>query len=245
MNLRNLERLPEEARRRIVPFLEELLMAFDGSIISIFVYGSVTGPDYNPRESDINLGVVLEDISLPRLAPALKAVKKAFRARIPAPLFLSPAYIKRSLDAFPIEFIGMKDTRLVLLGSDVLADIEVKKEDLLRECEYQLKGRLVTIRQAYLEQALDRKGLERLVKASFKALMPALKGLLMVKTGLPAHMDKQKMLDALEKEFGVNMSSFREILRDGKADGKIGGKSAEGFIEDFLSQTEKLVEAVG
>ena len=244
MEIQNLDKLPKDASGVLKPYLEELIRAYGDDIVSLFVYGSVTGPDYNPKRSDINLAVVLKKVSLDKFKPVLKTVRNGIKKKITAPLFLSPSYIKMSLDTFPMEFMNMKDSRLVLLGEDVLADIEADKADLRRECEYQLKGKMLTIRQAYLEQAMDRKGLERLLKTSFRALVPVLENILRLKREGPVSEDKEKVLEKLGQEFGVDVSSFLEILRDKETDGKISGKHPEEFLNDFLTQLEKITNEV-
>ncbi|RKY41108.1 MAG: hypothetical protein DRP85_07195 [Candidatus Makaraimicrobium thalassicum] len=244
MDIKNLEKLPENVRDILSRFLDGLFKLYGEDIVSVFVYGSVTGADYNPKTSDINIAVVLKDISLVKLKPALKTVRAGLRRKITAPLFLTPSYIRMSLDTFPMEFMGMKDSRCVLFGDDVLADIDVKTDDLRRECEYQLKGKLLTIRQAYLEQALNRKGLERLIKASFRALIPVFQNLLRIKRNEAPPSQKEEVLSRLGKEFDMDVSSFLEVWRDKRSDGRIGNKDAEPFLNDFLLQLEHLSNAV-
>ncbi|MFQ5952712.1 MAG: hypothetical protein ACE5JK_04830 [Candidatus Omnitrophota bacterium] len=244
MEIKNIDKLPDQVKKALEPYLNELIKIYGEDIVSVFVYGSVTGPDYNPKTSDINLAIVLKEVSLDKFKPVLKTVKQGLRRKITAPLFLSPSYIKMSLDTFPMEFMNMKDSRLVLFGDDVLADISAEKMDIRRECEYQLKGRLLTIRQAYLEQAMNRKGLEGLLKSSFRALMPVFENVLRLKLEGSIPTDKEKILSRLGEEFEVDVSSFMEILHDKETDGKIGGRPLEDFLNDFLVQLEKLTDIV-
>jgi len=244
MDIKNIEKLPLNSKKDILFLLNELGNVYGDKIVSIFLYGSVTGPDYHPKTSDINIAVVMEDISLNALNPILKTIKKTLARKITVPLFLTPTHIKMSTDTFPIEFSTMKDSRCVLMGEDILSDISVKNEDLRTECEYQLKGKLLTIRQAYLEQALNKKGVEWLVKESFRGLMPVFQSLLKIKLGNVVPRQKKEILDKLAEEFNVDVSSFLEILHDQEDDGKIGGKSAILFLNEFLETLQKLTEIV-
>lgn len=240
MGVRNLEKLHGSAQGVLKPFLEELIAVYGGEIISIFAYGSVTGQDYIHKSSDINISVVMEDVSPVNLKRCLAAVKKAMRNKISAPLFLSPSYVKMSLDVFPLEFTNIKDTRVILSGEDILSGIQIKREDIRKECEAQLKGRLLTIREAYLEQALDRKGVEHLVKASLKGLIPVFRGLVTLSAADGAPIGKRDIIAAVGREYVVNVDPFLEILNDGKSDGKIAGKSSEVFLGEFLERIETL-----
>ena len=244
MEIKNLDKLPESVQRIIKPYVEELVKTYGENVISIFAYGSITGRYYDPKRSDINLAVVLKEVSLEKLKQALKTVKGGIRCKINAPLFLSPSYIKMSLDTFPMEFMSMKDSSLVLYGDDCLAGISVTKEDLRRECEYQLKGKILTIRQAYLEQALSRKGIEKLIKSSFRALMPVFQNVLRIEREEAPPTDKQEILAQLGEEFDMDVSPFLDILHDKKTEGRIGGLTAEAFLKDFLKQLEHITNIV-
>jgi len=201
-------------------------------------------PDYNAKTSDINIAVVMKDVSITELKKALKIVKRSLRDKITVPLFLTRDYIKNSLDTFPMEFITMKDAHCVLMGEDVLKDITIEKEDLRRECEYQLKGKLLMIHQAYLEQALTRKGLEGLIKRSFRSLIPVFQSILRLKSEDAPPAEKKEMLNKLGHECGVDVSAFLEVLQDKETDGKIGEKNAEHFLDDFLITLQQLSDIV-
>jgi hypothetical protein len=149
-----------------------------------------------------------------------------------------------SLDTFPMEFMSMKDSRLVLFGDDCLADISVNKSDLRKECEYQLKGKLLTIRQAYLEQALSRKALERLIKTSFRALLPVFQSVLRLEREETPPLDKEEILVQLGDEFEIDITPFLDVLHDKKTEGQIGGMTAEVFLNNFLVQLEHITEIV-
>jgi len=243
MDIKNLEKIPAKSRTAISSFLDALKEAYGESLISVFAYGSATTADYNPKTSDINIAVVLKDVSIEILKKAAGGIRKAVRNKIVVPLFLTPEYIKRSLDSFPIEFITMKDSRCVLLGEDSLKDVEVKKEDLQRECEYQLKGKLLMVRQVYLERVLRKENLELLIKKTFKSLMPVFQGILKIKSDAPIP-GKQQTLTRLAEEFNLDMSVFQEVLNDKKTDGKIGSQNAETFLNDFLLKLRQLSEIV-
>ena len=244
MDIKDMDRLPAEAGKVLRPFISFLLEALGPGVISVMAYGSVTGPDYSPKTSDINTAVVLKDASIDRLKPLLRTIRSNRRRGLTAPLFMTPSYINMSLDTFPMEFMMMKNTRRVLYGEDVLADLAFEREDLRRECEYQLKGKLLTIRQAYLERGTSRRGLEDLIKRSLRSLIPVFQAMLNVKTGNPPPLKKEAVMAGMAEEFDIDVRAFLEVFRDKKTDGRIAGKSAEIFLEEFLAQLERLSEII-
>lgn len=240
METMNINKIPAPAAKTVGPYVEELVKIYGNALVSVFAYGSVTGEDYSPKTSDINLGIILDSLSIDKLKKSLPLVKKGLRKKVTTPLFLDASYIEMSLDTFPIEFIEIKDTRCILYGEDVLSTVVVNSSDIRHECESQLKGKLLTMRQAYLEQALTRKGLEELVKNAFRSLMPVFRNMLRIKIDRTPEIAREKMLTHFGEAFGMDISPLLEILRDKKSDGRIGSKNAEEFIEEFIEIINKL-----
>jgi predicted nucleotidyltransferase len=236
----NLEKLPERAQKVLKPYVKKLLEIYESDVLSIFAYGSVTSMDYEPRTSDINIAVVMKDLPVHKLKRSLGLVRSGRRKGITAPLFLTPEYVRMSLDAFPIEFMNMKDTRLVLLGGDVLADITVNEEDLRKECEYYLKGKLIALRQAYLERALNLRSLEGLLKAALKSLIPVFRNMLRIKTKMSPPVYKAEILKGISETFGIDMESFQKVFEASRAKRYMGKRTAEEAISSFVDGLAKL-----
>jgi len=241
---KNLDKIPENLRKVVPQYLDSLLSAMGQDVKSVFLYGSAAGNDYNPRTSDVNIGIVLDEVPVKKLKNAAGIVKKGRKRRIAVPLFLTESYIKASLDTFPIEFIEMKDLSILIRGEDILGGIGIEREDLRRECEQQIKGKLVTIKQAYLEQALTRRGLETLIKKVFSSLMPVLRNALRLNDPGTPPIDKEEILARVGGEFGIDVEPFLEILRDKKADGRISGRCPEIFLEEFVHALERLSDII-
>ena len=235
-----MEKLPSKVQKILVPYISKLVSVLDDNVVSVLLYGSVTGEGYDSKHSDINVAVILKDNSIRALKPALKIIRDGLKHKITVPLFLTSEYINMSLDTFPIEFIGMRETSMILYGEDILGDVNIRNEDIRRECEYQLKGKLLTLRQAYMEQGLKNQSLEKLIKTSLRSLFPVLRNVLRIKCDSVPPLDKREILRRVAEEFDVDTNSFLEVLNDTVSDGRIGGQSAELFIDSFLIQLEKL-----
>ncbi len=144
---------------------------------SIHVVGSVLTPDYQPGRSDVNSVIVLERIELPFL-DMLVGLGTTFRDRhIAAPLLMTPHYIARSLDVFPLEFFNFREIHLTLTGEDLLATLEIDDGSLRLQCEREVKSMLVGLRQGYLRALGDRQRMAALLAESMKSLLPLLRGL--------------------------------------------------------------------
>ena len=130
-SLVNIETLPEAARKRIVPFCEQMLQLHGETIESMVVYGSATGLNFVPKRSDVNLLIVVSELGYETLRQSLRLVDRGIKKKIAAPLFLTRQNIERSLDVFPIEFLEMKENHVVIYGEDPLEGIEMLLKESL------------------------------------------------------------------------------------------------------------------
>lgn len=240
-NLKNVDRLPDGVKEKFLPYAKELLKLHKENIAAIIVYGSSASGDYIPGTSGINSVVVFKSLGFSQLKESLRLVDKGIRRKIAAPLFLTPEHIKSSLDTFPLEFSEMKENHILIYGDDILGGLEIDPSHTRFICEEQLKGKLIRIRQAYLEIGLRRKGMEALVKESLDALFPTFRGLLRLK-GLQPPVKKEEVLRLLGKTFEVDAEMFIAVLKDKTNDEKIGGEELESFLNRYIVQIEKLAE---
>ncbi|MFC1599159.1 hypothetical protein ACFL2W_00045 [Candidatus Omnitrophota bacterium] len=238
-----LDSLSPEVRKKTESYLTQLIDIYKDSIISINLYGSATGKDFSLKTSDINLLVVVNELSFGQLKKGLKFISQGIAKKIAAPLFLTEEHIRTSQDVFPIEFLEMKENHICLYGKDVLNDVDIKRDYIRLFCEEQIKGKLIRIRQAYLEIGLRKKGVEALMKESMYSLIPVFRNLLRLK-GLGPSVLKEEVLLAVSAEFGLDQEVFITILKDKRDDEKIGGQDVEVYFEKYLDQIRKLAIAV-
>ena len=142
---------PKDPREIFPEIIDEYKGLYGSSLISIIAYGSAVGKDYIPGKSDINIMVVLDDVGMEGLDKSFDAVKKWRKKGVDVPLFLTEGYIKSSLDVFPIEYMNFQKRYELLFGKDVLADLTFDREHVRLQCERELKGKLLLLREAFLE----------------------------------------------------------------------------------------------
>lgn len=147
-----------DAARR---WLEPVRGALGGSFLSAYLTGSVLVQGFDPARQRINLLVVAREIegdTLDRLAAAIPMARKPPHFE---PLFLTRTQIDASLDVFPIEFLEMQECHLRIEGEDVLGAIEVPRRHLRIQCEHELRGKHLRLRQEYLAAGHDAKRLQK------------------------------------------------------------------------------------
>jgi hypothetical protein len=238
-NLKNLDKLPAEVKRLVEPYLSRLLDIYGDGVEAVAVYGSATGSDFIVGKSNINMAIVLGRVDVETLKKSLKTVADGRRQRIVAPLFLTRSFIDRSCDVFPLEFIEIKDNHVPVFGEDIFSAMQIDQSNLRLQCEEQLKGSLLRLRQAYLELGLRKKGIESLLIDSLTSIIPAMRGALRL-AGMTPSTKKDEVVRQIGEAFGVATGVMFEILRDKQGDEKIGGEEAEAALEKYMESLRGL-----
>jgi hypothetical protein len=241
--IKNIQQLPESVRPKIVDYAEKFLNLHGNNVISLVVYGSTASGNFIPRVSDINIAALFKTLGFDDLKKSLALVREGKSRNITAPLLLTRDYIRQSLDVFPVEFLDLKDHHILLYGEDMFASLKVDARHLKLFCEEQIKGKLLRIRQAYLEIGLQPKGKEALLKDSLSSLVPIFRSLLRL-TNTPVPPDKEGMLKALGPAFGIDTHVLTAIYRDRTNDEKIAGHEVENYLQQYLEILEKLAAKV-
>lgn len=235
-----LDQAMPEVRKVIAPYLSKLLEIHKENIVSIVLYGSATGKNFIPEKSDINICAVFNSLGFRQLKDSLKIVNYGISKRISAPLFLSLSHIESAKDAFPVEFLEIKENHILLYGNDIFTGIEIDEGNLKLFCKREIKGKLIRLRQAYLEIGLKRKGIEALMKESLNSLIPVFRAMLGFKIQ-KVPVDKEAILIEFCNNYGVAKDVFIPILKDRMNDEKIKGRDIEVYFKKYLREIEKVL----
>jgi predicted nucleotidyltransferase len=234
-----LDGVKPELKAIVLPYLTKLLEIHKENIVSIVLYGSATGKYFMPKTSDINLAVIFKVLEFRQLKDSLKLINSGASKRITAPLLLSLSHIESSKDTFPVEFIEIKENNILLYGKDVFSGLNIDEANLTLFCKREIEGKIIRLRQAYLEVGLKKKGVEALMKESLYSLIPVFRALLRSRVKNPP-VDKEKILLEFCSHNGLAKDIFIAILRDRMNDEKIKGEDIEVVFEKYLKEIEKI-----
>jgi predicted nucleotidyltransferase len=149
-----------------------------GQGYSAILYGSAARGDYVPGRSDINLMLVIDQLT-PQILRSLGRGFAAWRKSVrEAPLVLSRAEWNRASDAFPIEITDMRIAYKVLRGADPVQGTRVDPADLRKALEREFRGKLLRLRQGYATYAPDPGALGALGLQSAATILVLLRGVL-------------------------------------------------------------------
>ena len=229
----------DRARR----WIEPVRAALGPEFVAAYLTGSVLTEGFDPRRSQINLLVVARALDGPRLDAVARALPAQRRRPFIEPLFLTRAQIEHSLDSFPIEWIEIQERRLRIEGDDVFGAIEVPRTYLRLQCEHELRGKHIQLRQTYLLHHTDSAVLARALRASDSGFATLLRTLLRLRGEAPPantarviervadlyHLDAQRLLAA---------HLFRRATRRDRTDEVLA------LYRGFLAEMERLIHAL-
>jgi hypothetical protein len=200
--------LAEELAR---PFLGELAGRFSHRIQSIYLTGSAVTPDFHERSSDVNTLLVLREMSFDFLDDVAKMGRKYGKRRIRAPLLLTLEEIRRFVHAFPVETLDLKLVSHLVKGEEVLSALQPDRVQMRLQCQRELRGRIVRLRQEYVHALSDPKLLRGGMVASVSGLIALLRGVLYA-LGRETPIERARVLAGLREAAGRDMAPLEAVF---------------------------------
>jgi len=234
----------QEDPKTILPDITDAYKAlFGDDLVSIILYGSATGQDFQPGKSDINFMIVLTEDGIEHLDQAFDVVNKWRKRGVAVPLFLTEEYVKSSLDVFPIEYLNFQNNYVLVFGKDILKDLEIGPEFLRLQCEREIKGKLLLLREAFLETSGKGKALKRLITQALPALMAIFEALLHLrKMDVPG--ERREIVRAMADAFDLEHGVFEGLLDIKEGKSKISDEESLNLFKGCLKEMRKLSKLV-
>ncbi|MEK7293719.1 MAG: hypothetical protein AAB049_01970 [Nitrospirota bacterium] len=233
--------IPETVRETLRSYLAQVQKLFGDALEAVILYGSAAGGEYLPGKSNINLLILLarQDTELLKQYAALH--KRWQKEQIVVPLFLTAAELKSSLGLFPLEYLEIQEQHVLLAGRDPFPELRTDLKHLRLQCEQELRGNLLRLRQRFVEGGASTEAITILLPLSFTALMPCLRGLLRAKERL-VERSAEGVLQAVEKEFGIDTAAFHDVLNLKRGIISPGPAEAPRLFDRYSAALQALIE---
>jgi len=229
--------------KQISEFVTRLQQAAGSNLESVVLYGSAVSGDYDPEYSNVNLLAVIKDTSLPKLLALAPAITNWTEQRHPAPLLIRREELERSADVFSIELMDMQRQHRVLFGADVLTSLTIPTHLHRAQLEYELREKLILLRQRLVMDAHDDKRTWHLLLRSLSAFSTLFRHVLVVQ-GQPMPATKRESVKALANILGFDAAPFEKLLdiREHQADVK--QFQVRDIAAQYLAAVEQVTAAV-
>ncbi|HEX2078630.1 MAG TPA: nucleotidyltransferase domain-containing protein [Longimicrobium sp.] len=206
---RNESERPEERARR---FAEEMRRVYGAELASVVLYGSAARGEYRPGVSDLNVLVLLRELSPAALRRATEAARAWVAEGNPPPLMMSVDEWRGSADVWAIEVSDIRDAHVVLAGADPFEGIGIRLEDLRMQCERELKGKQIQLRERYLLFAGEPAELGQLLTRSFSTFLVLFRTVLRL-SGEGGERDAEAVVRRLAERVGFDPAPLLEVHR--------------------------------
>jgi len=230
--------------QRIAQVGAALAQALGERVVCIAVYGSAASDEFSPAHSDVNLLLVLRDVSFAdlRLIGITLTREAGKDLRFASPLVLTPSFLLDARDSFPIELDDIRERHRILAGTDVLADLRVTAESLREQAEREARGKLLRLRALVIQRPPDEHLCQAL--ASLAAVLGIIERALL-HAHLGARHRGQALFDAIEKHASIKLralprlEAIRENLESWPA-----GADLDDLLAVALREVEALVQFI-
>jgi len=228
---------------KINDFVKRVREAAGANLESIILFGSAVSGDFHPGLSNLNLLCVLRDCSFAALQALAPIAKWWDRQKQPPALCMTRKELERSTDVFTIELLDMQQHHRVLFGDDVIRGLKISMQVHRVQVEYELREKLILIRQQTLLASGNQSRLWELTLRSVPSFGTLFRHAL-IALGAEAPTGRREALQALAAKMGFDLSSVHQLLdvREHKTDSKkidINELSAR-----YLAAIEKVAAAV-
>jgi predicted nucleotidyltransferase len=227
---------PEKIFKEIVP---DYIKLFGDGLVSIICFGSAARGEYLPGKSDINFMIVLEDHAIESLEEAFDVIARWGKRNVATPVFVTEAYVLSSVDVFPIEYLDMQRGYILLHGKDVLAELAFEEEHIRLQCEREVKGKLLLLRERFVETRGKARAVATLIGESLGAFIAVFEALLHIR-GIRIPEKKVEIVAATCGCFDLDRELFETLLRIRDGEFKPSAKEVMGLFKRYLEQIRTL-----
>ena len=238
-----MSKIPDKPQDSFIPLTEDYKKIFGNDLVAMIIYGSAAGGFYVKGKSDINLLVILTPEGVNRLDDALETVKYWRKRRVSVPWVMTRKFIESSRDAYPIEFLNLQSSHILIYGEDVLAPLQFKPEDLRLQIEKELKGKLILLREAYFETEGNAKQLADVIIRSITAFISIFKALVYLKQQtIPQQ--RRETIKELAKHFTFDGSVFLACVDIKEETAKLSKEQTTDVFKRYVREVGKLCDIV-
>jgi hypothetical protein len=241
---------PQPAGEQAHAWAAPLVAAASENFRALYMYGSALRPGFDRAHSDVNLLLVVAALPAERLTALAEAQDKLARHTKDAggalrfrPVLLTEEQIVDSTDVFPIDFLDLAERRALLQGQDVLARVTVRREDLRRHCEYELRSKLVGARQAYFAAGAAPGAAHELLRRAAGGSATLYRAILAL-YGKPHDDAPVALAQDVAVALGLDAAALDAPFRARRAAHPPGEAEAGADLAAYVAGLERLVQAV-
>jgi hypothetical protein len=223
--------------------VEQLAVALPQHLKCVVLYGSAAAGDFVPGASNYNLLVIVDPLGVAELDALSPSIVSWSRCGNPTPLFFTQHQLAESIDAFPIELLDIWQSRRILWGPDLLADMPVEPAHLRWQVERELTGKLLKLRGRYLLTKGRPDAVMELMLRSLSTFLVLFRAALRLYQNTVPDV-KLDALHALAKHIPFDVQPFEQLFEFKQRTGGARRKAPDVSFVSYLTAIERVANAV-
>lgn len=224
-------------------FVEQIAEVYGTQLVSVVLYGSQAGGGEADKHSDYNVLIVLTGAGFSEIRAIDGIVARWIKAGNPAPLIFSRAMLANSLDVFPIEFWDIKNNHKVLWGEDVVGNVSISDANLRHQCEYELKGKLLHLRQMFLGSRQKPRAVREIMIGTISSIVTVSRHVLRL-AGDNAPGDRTAAIERLSLRAGFDHAALGTVLALKHGNKEALRRDPIELFEHYINAVEKIADYV-
>src|SRR5581483_9310301 len=231
--------IPED---KLAELLSRLRKAAGDNLSSVILFGSAASDDFHPGISNLNILCLVRDSSFSALQPLVPVAKWWAGQKQPPFLVMTQREIERSTDVFIIELLDMQQHHRVLFGEDVLRDLQIPMQLHRLQVEYELREKLMLLRQNLILADNDSKLWDLLLGSSASVLTLFRHTVLAL--GDSAPYGNREAIAKLSERLGFEFAAVRQLmdLREKQIERR--NVNVKDLFARYVTELEKVVTSV-
>jgi hypothetical protein len=229
--------------------VEDLRATHGDNLAVVVLYGSAATGESNELRADYNLLIALHRITPEDLRQAQAPMREWQRLGHQLPVYFTVEELADAADVFPIEFHQMSKARRVLFGSDPFEAFQLSTANLRHQTEYELRSKLIQLRQLYIPASVNADRLAALMSDSLSSFAALFRAVLLLNNQEPP-VAKPDCVRATVRLLKLESGPFEKIFQL-RAGGGAGTESsnltdheANDLFAAYLAQIERVIESV-
>jgi len=221
--------------------VEQLRAAYGPELRSVVLYGSAAAGEHIPKRSDYNILVLVDSLSLERLAAAAAVSRAWNEGGNPAPMTMTTKEWRSSADIFAMEYADVLERHKILYGESPLDGIRVDSHDLRLQLEHEAMGKLLKLRQGVLASGGDPRRQLELLEASLSTIMVIFRAVARLQGDIPPK-DNVALSQMVAGYGSFDPAAFQRVVRHVRGEETIAANDVGGIVAGYLAGMEKLVD---
>jgi len=203
--------MAKDRQAKVEELAAKLQERLGDNLVTFCLYGPAVRHDTWEGENALTTLLIVHDASPARLRPIAEALAAWTKKGNPPPLIFAEDGWRSSTDVFPIEIEDMREAHQILRGGDPFTGLTTTREDLRRELEREIRGKLLRLRTEFAAAAPKGKALEGLLLDSIGTFFVLFRAALRL-TGQKPPQTPKTLVHETAHATGLDGSAFEWVL---------------------------------